>query len=90
MSAQDLKNVEAFSQGHRVYSSCVFSLYLWFSHDLVKEEPIEKHQKLRLVLTARLFEKRSVEYVCQHYGFTGKKMLNQAIKDYVVHRLINH
>ena len=36
-----------------------------------------------LPLIARILQKHSVEQVCQHYAFTGKKALNQQLIHYI-------
>ncbi len=91
LSTKDIANVRAFSSGERLYSSCAYSLYLWLKHDLLScqlsDSSNSEHN--RLMLVARLIQKYSCELVCQQYGLTGKKMLNQHIKDYVLSRLNN-
>ena len=85
LSALDTSNVQAFSQGERLYSSCCYSLYLWLKHDLLNEnEHCSNHvMQSRLVLIARLVQKHDSDTVCQQFGLTGKKMLNQQMKDYI-------
>jgi len=39
------------------------------------------------VLIARLIQKHDSDTVCQQFGLTGKKMLNQKMKDYINYRL---
>ncbi len=86
LSEQDISNVIAYAKGERQYSDCVYSLYIWFKHELLK-----KHTALSvehsLVLVACLLQKQNGSQVCHAYGFTGKKMLNQHIKDYIISRL---
>ncbi|TYK65907.1 tRNA(Met) cytidine acetyltransferase TmcA [Colwellia echini] len=86
LNLQDLANVTAYSTGERLYSSCVYSLYLWFKHQLTISKVNEQY-KLELVLITRLLQKHDIDKVCQQFGYTGKKMLNNAIKDYVALRL---
>ncbi len=88
----DLANVNAFAQGERLYSSCAYSLYLWLKHDLLNgnsstRRELEQHS---LILIARLLQKQTCEAVCQQYGLTGKKMLNQVMKNTVCLRIKNN
>lgn len=89
LSAIDLANVAAFSLGERLYSSCAYSLYLWLKHDLLSSKLMcnKNTEKNVLIIIARLIQKYSCEKVCQQHGLTGKKMLNQQMKDYVLSRL---
>jgi tRNA(Met) cytidine acetyltransferase len=87
----DIENVKAFAEGTRVYSSCAYSLYIWFKHELANADQTkinaDKTGKMALVFIARLLQKRSIDDVCRHFGFTGKKALNKAMKNYVSERL---
>ena len=96
VSEFDIANVHAYSTGERLFSTCVYSLYLWFKQDLLMPNTTPKVRILQgysleidieRVLIARLIQKQDVKTVCQQYGFTGKKMLNQTIKNYVSLRL---
>lgn len=89
LSALDIANVQAFSCGERLYSSCCYSLYLWLKQDLLSETKSHSTEVLQqsLVLVARLIQKHDSDSVCQQFGLTGKKMLNKHIKDYVHLRL---
>jgi len=90
LSTLDIANVSAFAQGERLYSSCAYSLYLWLKHDLLTNTaPSGSIEKDVLILIARLIQKHNGETVCQQYGLTGKKMLNQTMQDYVRFRLNN-
>ena len=89
LSFADIESVYAYAQGERLYSSCAFSLYQWLKHDLLthnKHTPTDVIQH-SLVLIARLIQKHESDTVCQLYGLTGKKMLNQHIKNYIALRL---
>lgn len=93
LSSKDMANVKAFSQGERLYSSCVYSLYLWLKHDLLSETMsytksanIDDERDC-MVLIARLIQKHDSETVCNQYSLTGKKMLNQVMKNYISSRL---
>ncbi len=89
LSARDIANVQAFSRGERLYSSCCYSLYLWLKQDLLSETKCHSTEVLQqsLVLVARLIQKHDSDSVCQQFGLTGKKMLNNHIKNYVHLRL---
>jgi tRNA(Met) cytidine acetyltransferase len=89
LSARDISNVEAFSQGERLYSSCCYSLYLWLKHDLLYENKNYSSDVMQtnLVLISRLIQKHDIYSVCQQFGLTGKKMLNQQMKDYISFRI---
>lgn len=89
LSALDFSNVQAFSQGERLYSSCCYSLYLWLKHDLSRGEEFLPSEVIQnsLVLIARLIQKHDSDTVCHAFGLTGKKMLNQHIKNYINSRL---
>ena len=99
MSELDLANVNAYSTGERLFSSCAYSLYLWFKHDLVmNNNPLKlntsninrgdkRQSHFEHLLIARLMQKHDIKTVCQQYGYTGKKSLNQAIKSYISLRL---
>ena len=89
LSARDIANVQAFTRGERLYSSCCYSLYLWLKHDLLSDTNCHSTEVLQqpLVLIARLIQKYDCNSVCQQFGLTGRKMLNKCIKDYVHLRL---
>ncbi|WP_238383589.1 GNAT family N-acetyltransferase [Colwellia psychrerythraea] len=89
LSERDIANVQAFSRGERLYSSCCYSLYLWLKQDLLSETKCHSTEVLQqsLVLVARLIQKHDSDSVCQQFGLTGKKMLNNHIKNYVHLRL---
>lgn len=96
LSELDQLNVDAFAIGHRLFSSCAYSLYMWIKHELVKTSPQYairyacKHKEcepIELALIARLIQRHEVIDVCQQYGYTGKKMLNNKMKAFVSTRL---
>jgi len=87
LTALDIANVTAFSQGERLYSSCAYSLYLWLKHDLLIDTGSSHFDRNVLILIARLIQKHAAETVCHQYGLTGKKMLNQVMQNYVKMRL---
>jgi tRNA(Met) cytidine acetyltransferase len=81
LSLRDKANVEAFSQGHRQFSSCVFSLHLWLKQQLVTRTVFE--DKNLLVLLSRIMQKHSINEVCTEHGLTGKKSLEQFLQSSV-------
>jgi len=87
LSARDISNIQAFSQGERLYSSCCYSLYLWLKHDLLNKNYSNNVMQTNLVLISRLIQKHDIDSVCQKFGLTGKKMLNQQMKDYISFRI---
>jgi tRNA(Met) cytidine acetyltransferase len=89
LSALDISNVQAFANGERLYSSCCYSLYLWLKHDLVIDDKNRSSDNMKncLMLIARLIQKHDTDAVCHKFGLTGKKMLNQKMKDYINYRL---
>jgi len=91
LSALDIANVSAFSQGERLYSSCVYSLYLWLKHDLLANTSSNNGNSHvdqdTLIFITRLIQKHDVEAICQQYDLTGKKQLNQTMQNYVGRRL---
>jgi len=78
ISARDKANVETFAQGHRQFSSCVYSLHLWLKQQLSSSAALEDENLL--VLISRIMQKQSITEVCSAYGFTGKKDLEQFLK----------
>ena len=89
LSTADIESVYAYARGERLYSSCAFSLYQWLKHDLLTHNQHTQTDVIQhsLVLIARLIQKHGSDTVCQLYGLTGKKMLNQHIKNYIALRL---
>ncbi len=77
----DLDNIDAFVQGQRLYSSCVYSLFLWFKVHLTQIQCLD--QRELSVIICRLLQKRSIPEVCHLFALSGKKALNQTIIDYV-------
>ena len=76
----------AYTRGERQYSDCVYSLYLWFKHELLKSHT-DQSMKQSLVLVARLLQKQKATEVCDEYELSGKKTLNLHIKNYIISRL---
>lgn len=82
LTRRDKANIEAFAQGHRQYSSCVFSLHLWLRLQLSNSTAFEDNTLL--VFISRIMQKQSINEVCNTYGFTGKKDLEQFLKSRVI------
>ncbi|GAA6170798.1 GNAT family N-acetyltransferase [Colwellia sp. KU-HH00111] len=85
LTDRDLANIEAFSQGHRQFSSCAFSLHLWLTQLLTQQSTIE--DDALFVLISRIMQKHSISNVCSAYGFTGKKALEQYLQSEIRMRL---
>jgi len=81
LNVRDKANIEAFAQGYRQYSSCVFSLHLWLMQRLSNTTALV--DKDLLVFISRIMQKQSINDVCNVYGFTGKKDLDQFLKSKV-------
>ena len=81
LSTRDKANLEAFAQGYRQYSSSVFSLHLWLRLQLSSSTTLE--DKALLVFISRIMQKQSINDICNVYGFTGKKDLEQFLKSKV-------
>jgi len=81
LNVRDKANIEAFAQGYRQYSSCVFSLHLWLRLQLSSSTALE--DKALLVFISRVMQKQTINDICNVYGFTGKKDLEQFLKSKV-------
>jgi len=75
---QDKQAITDFATKRRLYSNCAYSLHLWLIHH--SRMPFDQNV---LPLIERILQKQSVATVCEKYGFTGKKALNQHLVDYV-------
>jgi len=73
-----LLSVNDFISGQRQFSSCVYALHQW-----LLKHCTEHYAPSVLPLLARVLQKHSIERVCQQYGFTGKKALNQQLISYI-------
>lgn len=78
LNTEHLQTVNDFVSGQRQFSSCVYSLHQW-----LVEHCQHKFDPDVLPLIARIFQKHSVEQVCADYQFTGKKLLNQHLLNYI-------
>lgn len=87
ISTRDKANIAAFAQGHRQYSSCVFSLHLWLKQKLSGSAALEDEDLL--ILVSRIMQKQSIDDVCDLYSFTGKKDLEQFLKS-TIQRCLTH
>ena len=78
LSERDHANVAAFAKGFGQYSSCVFSLHLWLK--LAFSDAKFAEDEDLLIFINRIFQKHSINDVCNTYGFTGKKALEQFLR----------
>lgn len=90
LTQQDLSTVNAFANKERLYSSCAYSLQLWFLHQcqMTKETPTDNLAPLLFI--ARLLKRQSIEEVIEKYQLTGKKSLNQLLVSYVNEHMFIH
>jgi len=78
LSAHQLSSINDFIHKRRQYSHCVRALHYWcLLH--CKEE----YQSKALLLIERILQKKTVEHVCINHQLTGKKMLNNALVEYI-------
>jgi tRNA(Met) cytidine acetyltransferase len=81
-----LQSVDDFTSGQRQFSSCVYALHQW-----LLKHCTEQFNDDVLPLIARILQKNSIKNVCQQYGFTGKKSLNQHLINYIrAHQALAH
>lgn len=78
LSRETEQAVKDFISGQRQFSSCVYGLHQWLLKHCTEQFDVEV-----LPLLARILQKHSVEHVCQKYTFTGKKVLNQQLINYI-------
>jgi len=80
LSSHQLSSVADFINKKRQFSHCVRALHYWcLLH--CKET---YHSKV-VLLIERILQKKSVENVCLNHLLTGKKMLNEALIQYISH-----
>jgi len=72
------QSVNDFVSAQRQFSSCVYGLHQWLLKHCTEDFDSEI-----LPLLARILQKHSIEQVCQQFGFTGKKALNQHLISYI-------
>jgi len=78
LSAHQLSSINDFIHKTRQYSHCVRALHYWcLLH--CKED----YQAEVLLLIERILQKKSLVQVCENQQLTGKKMLNNALVDYI-------
>jgi len=78
LSGHQLSSINDFIHKKRQYSHCVQALHYWCLLHCK-----ENYQAGVLLLIERILQKKSVEQVCVNQKLTGKKMLNNALIDYV-------
>jgi len=93
ITSRDISHINAFAQGYRQYSCCVFSLQLWLLQTLAqsnfsKQTHAQKSKSKQShstqadigILIKRILQKHSIKEVCDEYSLTGKKALEQSIQ----------
>lgn len=86
----DKQTVLAFAKKERLYSNCVYSLHLWFLHQLNQQPLDQNNTELSaeiLPIIHRLLKKQSLVETCRLYGLTGKKAFNQLVVNFVSKQL---
>jgi len=78
ISVHDRAALDAFIQGNRQYSCCVYSLQVWLKQLLAKENL--SGQPRVGVLIARIMQKQAIAAVCAEFKLTGKKALEQFLR----------
>jgi len=78
LSSDVMQSVNDFTSGQRQFSSCVYALHHW-----LLKHCTEQYAPEVLPLLVRILQKHNIEQVCQQYGFTGKKALNQQLINYI-------
>jgi len=83
LTTHQLDSISDFLNKKRQFSHCVKALHFWCL--LHCKENYQPQVKL---LIERILQKKSVEAVCTDYQLTGKKMLNNALIDYIANNQI--
>jgi len=78
LSAHQLRSLDDFVKKARQYSHCVRALHYWCLLHCKGD-----YQPEVLLLIERILQKKTVEQVCINQQLTGKKMLNNALVDYI-------
>ncbi|MFB0981394.1 MAG: GNAT family N-acetyltransferase [Alteromonadaceae bacterium] len=79
LTTHQLSSITDFMSKKRQFSHCVRALHYWcLIHCKSGYEP------RILLLIERILQKKSVEDVCHNHQLTGKKMLNEALIEYVL------
>jgi len=80
LSSHQLSSVADFINKKRQFSHCVRALHYWCLLHCK-----ETYHPNVLLLIERILQKKSVENVCLNHLLTGKKMLNEALIQYISH-----
>jgi tRNA(Met) cytidine acetyltransferase len=78
LSAHQLSSINDFIHKIRQYSHCVRALHHWCLLHCKEDYHAEV-----LLLIERILQKKSLVQVCENQHLTGKKMLNNALVDYI-------
>lgn len=78
LASNILPSVHDFISGQRQFSSCVYALHHW-----LLKHCTEHYDPDVFPLLSRILQKHSIEQVCQQYGLSGKKALNQQLISYI-------
>ncbi|NQZ22816.1 MAG: tRNA(Met) cytidine acetyltransferase [Colwellia sp.] len=78
LSAHQWVSISDFIDKKRQYSHCVRALHYWLLLHCKDD-----YQPEVLLLIERILQKKTVEQVCINQQLTGKKMLNNALIDYI-------
>jgi len=78
LSGHQLSSINDFIGKKRQYSHCVQALHYWCLLHCK-----ENYQAGVLLLIERILQKKTLDQVCVNHKLTGKKMLNNALVDYI-------
>jgi len=89
LTQEDLKVTDDYVQKKSLFDACIYSLHLQLVHQLAlmpailsindTSPNILSNAKLIELLIKRILQKHPVEQLCQQFGLTGKKQLNQVL-----------
>jgi tRNA(Met) cytidine acetyltransferase len=78
LSAHQVGSINDFILKNRQFSHCVKALHYWCVIHCKKA-----YQPQILLLIERILQKKTLNEVCENHQLTGKKMLNNALVDYI-------
>jgi len=78
LTSHQLSSITDFIEKKRQYSHCVRALHYWCLLHCKKN-----FQPQMLLLIERILQKKPLKEVCASFQLTGKKMLNNALIDYI-------
>lgn len=81
LSHHDKAAINAFVNGDRQYACSAFSLFLALKHSLANGQ-VKADDDIE-VLIKRLIQQHSIDDICQQHDFTGKKAVEQWLRDKV-------